>query len=107
MLVNERYLIEHGYTRDRTCPSLVVRYEKTDARQEGPYTCRRTYWISVTLNANGTHTQYGVANFHDGEGYIAEHRSFEKAISTEDFEKFSDRKCLSLPDGIKTTRKNA
>lgn len=104
MPVNETYLIAKGFKRDKTCPSQVVRYEKTDAKMEGPYVKNRRYWISVTLGDDGEQTRYGVANFYGNYGHIEEHRSFEKAITTQDFEKFVDPACDRLPEGIRTTR---
>ena len=87
----EEFLKSQGFKRDETCPDGVNRWEKEDGRREGPYVINRTFYVSITLNAEGRKTLYGRINFLGDYGHIEKSRKFEGELKPHEIREFLDR----------------
>lgn len=99
-MVDQAHLQTLGFRRDTSAPDGVNRWYREDGRREPPYVIGQTYHASVTLSADGSRTLYGRINFHGDHGRILEFRRFEKAVSVADLDKFLDKGCRTMPEGI-------
>ena len=99
-MVDQALLQTLGFRRDTSAPDGVNRWYREDGRRDPPYVIGQTYHASVTLSADGSRTLYGRINFHGDYGRIIEFRRFEKAVSVADLDKFLDKGCRTMPEGI-------
>lgn len=105
ILVDEAFLASQGFMKDSSAPEGINRWKKSDGKEEGPYIVGRSYSFSITLfTGKPSHTLYGIALWTSEYGYIDEKRSFDnRALTIADYEKFVDRRCVDLPEYIRTT----
>ena len=103
MATIQEHLISLGFKKDNTCPDAVNRWEKSDGRIDGPYVIGRTYWVSITLSADGSTTKYGIINFYGDYGWITKSRKFTGEMSASEIDAFIEKNATSFAAIVRTS----
>lgn len=93
------FLKQNGFRKDTTAPDGVNRWEKSTFE-----TLLSSYfWCSITLNQDGTKTEYGIINFHAGDGsnYIEHSRKFTGVLNEDEILQVLDRNADTLPEIVR------